>query len=361
MADLGLFGLMEKVVEMYAIMPRGKKRMAPKQPIMPPQTEAAAASSSPKPKPPKKKKVPVVIEEEPVKKKQTTARAIFDNGYSDPFGNASSAKKPEAKDGGPEVEGEGEGEEGDDSKEEIIYFDVKTGTIGRISRSKCMEKSVIVTQDDQGEEQLDGGVENDEEKEQLIWLLKKGMKQKSGQTSAKKLTMPPKSPPDKAKRKVGATVPKSPAGVKKQTFAKPVTPPGAKKPTVTKTAASSSSSANKATTTTTKPPKVGATIPKSPTGVKKQTFAKPVTPPGAKKPTVTKTAASPPAPKKVGTYEERHQQETERCKVLKLSELKTELRLKGVATNGFCEKSEFVNAVRLVAGIWMEHGWLVSS
>jgi hypothetical protein len=288
MADLGLFGLMQQVMDIYAIMPRGTKSVATKT-IMPPKT-----ATPPKPKSLKKKTEPVV--EEP-KKKQTSARAIFDNGFSDPFGNAASQPKPKKGKvkGDPDAgEEEGEGVD-DDSKQEIVYFDVKTGTIGRISRSKCREKGIIVTQDDEGQEQLDGGVDDEEEKEQLIWLLKKGMKQKNGQTTTSAArTMPPKSPPGKKARPPKVVV-------------------------------------ASATTSTSRP---GSS--KSPPRTA-----------GAKKPTVTKRAVVSPAPiKKKRTYEQRLQKEMERCQPLKLSELKMELKSNHVSTSGFCEKSEFVHAVR---------------
>ena len=298
MADLGLFGLMQQLMDIYAIMPRGTKSVATK-PIMPPKTATPL-----EPKSLKKKKEPVV--EEP-KKKQSTARALFDNGYSDPFGNASSQPKPkkEKVTGDPDAgEGEGEGED-DDSKQEIIYFDIKTGTIGRISRSKCSEQGIIVTQDDEGQEQMDGGVDDEEEKEQLIWLLKKGMKQKNGQTtSGASKNMAPKSPPGKTPRSPKVAV---------------------------------------ASTTTS--PSRGTTSNKSPSSVKK--------------PSVVKRAAVSPSPikKTGGTYEQRLQKEMQRCQPLKLSELRLELKSNHVSTHGFCEKSEFVHAVRTtfcsVFGSWM--------
>jgi hypothetical protein len=323
MADLGLFGVMDSVVEMYAIMPRGSvsvKRVATKPiPVAPLKVAVAPPAAA---KPPKKKKV---VEETPPKKKQSGARAIFDNGYSDPFGNASSQSPKEVKEtkGGDPDDGEGEaGEDGDDSQQEIIYFDVKTGTIGRISRSKCREKSIIVTQDEEGQELLDGGVDDEEEKEQLIWLLKKGMKQKqNGPTTAattaasnnskNSVAMPPKSPLRKKAKPPKQTSPSSkspPTGTKN-------------KPTVTK------------------PPSVTPSKKSPPTGTKNK--------PTVTKPLAVSPPAAHPAKKYTTTYEQRLQKEMKRCQPLKLSELKMELKSNHVSTLGFCEKSEFVHAVRL--------------
>ena len=284
MADIGLFGLMQQVMDIYAIIPRGTKRVATN-PIMPPKTGTPRPTTS---KSLKKKKEPVVEERN---KKQTSARAIFDNGFRDPLVQVD-----------PDTVLEGEGEEvNDDSMLEIIYFDVKTGTIGRVSRSKCREKGIIVTQDDEGQEQLDGGVDNEEEKEQLIWLLKKGMKQKNGQTTSAAKNMPPKSPPSKK----------------------------ARPPKVVVASAITSTS----TSTRTISPGSSKSSPPRTAGVKKSRLS-------------PKELSSRPLPKRSVPTKSDPKRKWNDVKPMKLSELKIESKSNHVSTNGFCENLEFVHAVR---------------
>ncbi|KAG7347055.1 hypothetical protein IV203_006124 [Nitzschia inconspicua] len=168
MADLGLFGLMEDILEMYKAIPRNKKGPLPK--------------DAPKSRAPRKEVEPVVdegpeiVELDPDKK--YNFRAEFADGYIDPFSGTAPGPE-ENKDKNEEQKGSG----GEDDF--IIYFDMKTGTIGKIPRSECASKSLIVSQSDDGAEELQGEIEDDDEREKLIWDMKKAMKNKKGGGSAK--------------------------------------------------------------------------------------------------------------------------------------------------------------------------------
>lgn len=172
MADLGLFGLMQDIIEMYKVIPRKKKGAEPHK-------------KAPQPRAGKPEKMeepdlgPDIVELDPYKK--YNFRTEFPNGYIDSF--SGTAPGPSGDDGKNDNE-EGEGEGGD--SDFVIYFDMKTGVIGKIPRKDCTSKGLIVTQNDDGQEVMEGEIDDDDEKENLIWDMKKAMKNKKGGTSKAK-------------------------------------------------------------------------------------------------------------------------------------------------------------------------------
>jgi hypothetical protein len=178
MADLGLFGLMEDVVEMYKVKPRSKEKPVTKK-------LSAIAVGSPAPQkidPPSPivsqqcpEEGPQIVELDP--DKIYNFRSSFCGGYIDPFSGTAPGTGEEAlKD---RSDDKNEAEKGNDGDADfIIYFDKKTGCIGKVPRHACISKSFIVQVDDAGVETMEGEVEGDDEKEQLIWDMKKAMKSK---------------------------------------------------------------------------------------------------------------------------------------------------------------------------------------
>jgi hypothetical protein len=180
MADLGLFGLMEDVMEMYKIKPRNKEKSAITRPIEEANpsracnnVESPASNTSQDLLP---EAEPVIVELDP--DKVYNFRSSFTDGYIDPF----SGTAPGCDDEPVKVPGKNKKDDaiGDDGAEEyLIYFDMKTGCIGKIPRSVCASKSLIVSVNDAGEEILDGEIEGDDEREKILWEMKKAMKNKS--------------------------------------------------------------------------------------------------------------------------------------------------------------------------------------
>ena len=168
MADLGLFGLMQDILEMYKVIPRKKKGTEPRKKA--PQPRASKAEKVEEPW-----EITEVVELDPDKK--YNFRAEFCNGYIDPFsGTAPGATGDDGK--------KDEGDGGD--SDFVIYFDMKTGCIGKIPRSACASQGLIVTQDENGQEVMEGEIDDDDEKEKLLWDMKKAMKNKKGGASQSK-------------------------------------------------------------------------------------------------------------------------------------------------------------------------------
>lgn len=178
MADLGLFGLMENVMEMYKVKPRSKEK-----PVKTKEAELAAASSAlnkreslaPRASQQLPEKEPQIVELDP--DKIYNFRSSFTGGYIDPFSGTAPGndEEPLADPSGDKNEDQ-TGDDGDDDF--IVYFDMKTGSIGKLSRKACVANSLIVSVSKSGEETLDGEIEDGDEKEKLIWDMKKAMKSK---------------------------------------------------------------------------------------------------------------------------------------------------------------------------------------
>jgi hypothetical protein len=71
------------------------------------------------------------------------------------------------------------GQGGGGESEYLIYFDPKTNTIGRIGRDECGSKSrLLIDVSKEGSEAYQGVIEDEREKQEIIWLLKKMEKAK---------------------------------------------------------------------------------------------------------------------------------------------------------------------------------------
>jgi hypothetical protein len=171
MADLGLFGLMQDILEMYEVIPRNKKGPNSKggiNSLAPPQAKVPEKEIEDEPE---------IVELDPDKK--YNFRAEFSGGYVDPL--SGTAPGPD------ENKGKNDPQKGSGGDEDfVIYFDMKTGTIGKIPRKDCASKGVIVSQTVHGEEALDGEIVDDDEREKLVWDMKRAMKNKKGDRTASK-------------------------------------------------------------------------------------------------------------------------------------------------------------------------------
>jgi hypothetical protein len=159
MADLGLFGLMQDILEMYKVIPRNKKG---------PKTMGGIKSRDPAPAITPEEEVeegPEIVELDPNKK--YNFRADFSGGYIDPFSGTS----PGPNDNNNNNNNDPQKGSGGDDEDFLIYFDMKTGTIGKILRKNCASNGLIVSQTDQGEE---------------VWDMKRAMKNKKGDRTVSK-------------------------------------------------------------------------------------------------------------------------------------------------------------------------------
>lgn len=200
MADLGLLSVMEEVTEMYKVKPRKKKGKKLESEIFKPEEKEEATEPAPQQKqepPPKKERVL-----DP--NKTYNFRTAFDNGYYDPFTGESPGAEEVKDDDEDNDEEDGEGDEDD----VIIYFDVKTGAIGKISRNVCIEKQVIVMVDDKGNENLDGEINDNEKKEQLLWDMKKAAKSSAREGDSERPRLAAKKSFGKSSDKSQRRVPK---------------------------------------------------------------------------------------------------------------------------------------------------------
>jgi hypothetical protein len=336
MADLGLFGLMQQVLDMYAIHPRGtKKKETPERHLdLRPAHKKKRTVTPPASPPTPPLRDPNII---------YVHRTVFENGYVDPFAEPEPASPHNADLDLPP--GEGEGEQDND---EIIYLDIKTGRIGKISRALCLSKQLIVIPNDEtGQEELQGEIEDDDEKEQLIWELKKAMKKsspsrsRSGLSSTGSIASDGNSPPTP---KRGAIRLPAVAPSKASKHASPPRPPKATvatvkspKPSITSPVPSKGSvgaaTPKKSSTTTNAASKSMPT-----TGVtKSKPTSQSVTPPTA---STSETASS----KKVSLPYNRTKQ-LEKLKRLQLSQLKANCHARGILTDAMVEKNDFYEAL----------------
>jgi hypothetical protein len=171
MADLGLFKLMQKCVELYRIRPRKKKKKRFNRGTQDPLSDTEFSGDE--------------LGGRMFHQSKHNTRAIMDNGWVngldgeqvyDPDSvklGEQPARKP-VRLGPPKKEDVEEEED----REVIYYYDSVTGNVGKVSRRKCLIESVIIRNDETGEEKQDGAVEDWNEKEKLIWELKDACKGK---------------------------------------------------------------------------------------------------------------------------------------------------------------------------------------
>jgi hypothetical protein len=171
MADLGIMKLVKSCLDIYKKAPRKSRK--------------SKAKSTPVPSVEKEVKVPekggstpgkpgskTAGKAAPPPKKQGGKGAAGAN--KPPPSGAEEEEEPEAKE---DEEDDGEGGEGD-AGPDIIYFDPKTGQIGKVPRALCIANDIIVTTDEAGEETNAGVIEDPSEKSHLNWELKKVEKKK---------------------------------------------------------------------------------------------------------------------------------------------------------------------------------------
>ena len=169
MADLGLMKAVKKCLAIYKKEPRKSKKSKAKsttEPDSDKQVKTVDKGSTPG-KPSTKKTAKAA----PPPKKPAGGGA---SGAKKPIpSGAAEEEEPESKE-----EEEDDGEDGEGEGADIIYFDPKTGQIGKVPRALCIAKDIIVTKDEQGEEINDGIIEDKHEKSHINWELKKVEKKK---------------------------------------------------------------------------------------------------------------------------------------------------------------------------------------
>lgn len=169
MADLGLFKLMERCVQVF----KGKSRPKPKTK----KTNEANLTADGQPAEKLASKHGLGLDTPSMIHAVGQDGSVAQNNQATPP-YMSTAKNATAKeDFSPSPEEEEKSEEEDDGGEDggkIIYFDPKTGSIGLISRDQCIEKSeLFVVKDEEGNDVNNGVIEDEDEKQQIIWMLKK--------------------------------------------------------------------------------------------------------------------------------------------------------------------------------------------
>ena len=170
MADLGLMKAVKKCLAIYKKEPRKSKKSKAKSITVPDSDKQVKAVD--KGSTPGKPSTKTAAKAAPPPKKPAGGGAAGAK-KSTPAG-AKEEEEPESKEEEEDDGEDGEGEEGPD----IIYFDPKTGQIGKVPRALCIAKDIIVTKDEQGEEINDGIIEDKHEKSHINWELKKVEKKK---------------------------------------------------------------------------------------------------------------------------------------------------------------------------------------
>lgn len=173
MADLGLMKLMKRCVEIYKDAPRPKpKKKKPEEERSPKDKSGEEFISNHGQGPDGEFKNLSIGGSKPRKQGP---------GVANDFSGKRSSKKPPQQTEQPQEDSEEEEEEepppdegdgGDGGM--LIYFDPKTGNIGQFSRDECMTKSTLFfCKNNEGEDANMGVIEDEGEKQDLIWTLKK--------------------------------------------------------------------------------------------------------------------------------------------------------------------------------------------
>ena len=201
MADLGLFFAMEKVLELRNIRPRNKKGRQNSNILMPTNmppkpnsldNKAKAGKGDAKPKPRDFKSIMDGGYTNPLEAPADDGSPNSWSGKRPPRGSIRNGRRPKSKSvGGDPGDNEGEGE-GDESKF-LIYYDPTTGTVGKINRQAIIDAQVIIKVDKDGDETLEGKITNQEEKDQLVFDIKKAMRRSNSGISSKMVTTRRKS------------------------------------------------------------------------------------------------------------------------------------------------------------------------
>lgn len=172
MADLGLTNLVNKCIELYKETPRKprKIKVSKQDKLLSPKADTPSTVVSKPDTAMRKKSTPVSSESEedgPVvgvkrssQKPAAKAKAKQDD---------SSSEEEEEEEDEDDDEDEDDGEGG----EEIIFFDPIAGVMGKINRDILGEKELIITMDEEGKDANLGVIEDEGEKVDLVWMLKK--------------------------------------------------------------------------------------------------------------------------------------------------------------------------------------------
>lgn len=217
MADLGMYKLMQKCVEIYKVRPRTKKKKKYDR------TQGDALSDS--------SMSDTINKGRMFAKSKKKFKSIMDNGWTSGVnrqqvkghngqskgGKKKSKSSKNGKDGENGEDGSGtessttddadgknkveedEEEEEEEEVEWIYYFDSTNETVGKVPRAKCIEERLILTVDGTGKEKADGMIEEWDSKDgvpgktEIINQLKELLRGKA-KGKVEGLISPPESP-----------------------------------------------------------------------------------------------------------------------------------------------------------------------
>lgn len=173
LADLGMYKLMNKCVELYKVRPRKKKKKAFDRKTMDPLSDTEDEST--------------VNAGRMFRRSKVNFRSIMDHGWTS--GVTRQEVKPpdevEAGDGNSSTMAAQADEEKPDPRKPndwIYYYDPATEKVGKIPRKRAMGTNFIIKRDESGKEIHDGAVETwdgTDGKSELIWKLKDACKGKA--------------------------------------------------------------------------------------------------------------------------------------------------------------------------------------
>jgi hypothetical protein len=174
MADIGMYKLMNKCVELYKIRPRKKKKKVFNRKAMDPLSDTSGSDTA-------------VSGGRLFCRSKVDFKAIMDNGWTSGVTGEEVDKPSEQP--GEEGEDTHVGGKKEEKKEDprkpnqwIYYYDPATEKIGKISRRMCLADNFIIRRGEDGKEVQDAAVpewDGEEGKEALIWQLKDALKGKT--------------------------------------------------------------------------------------------------------------------------------------------------------------------------------------
>jgi hypothetical protein len=174
LADLGMYKLMNKCVELFKIRPRKNKKKAFNRETMDPLSDTSDDQ--------------VINNGRMFRRSKIDFKSIMDNGWTSGTSGQEVKNPWEVEKGAnvtaaPVIE-EPEEELPDPNKpnEWIYYYDPATEKIGKIPRKRALKEDFIIKQDKEGTEEQEGAVQEwdgKEGKDALIWVLKDACKGKT--------------------------------------------------------------------------------------------------------------------------------------------------------------------------------------
>jgi len=172
LADLGMYKLMCKCVELYKIRPRNRKKKPFDRSTMGPLSDTDDDNSTNKGR--------------MFRRRKCNFRSIMDHGWTSGL-TGNEVKDPnevEEEPNGPSMSSQSGKEELPDPtkpNEWIYYYDPDNNCIGKIPRKKAVGEGFIITTDGSGKEQQDNAIldwDGPELKTKLIWAMKDACKSK---------------------------------------------------------------------------------------------------------------------------------------------------------------------------------------